>query len=177
MKLTSIALLTTLAVPSAAPRVTRAVANLSPTRGSAVSGRVVFTRTDGGINVSAEFEGLAEGAHGLHIHELGDCSAPDASSAGAHFNPESERHGAPGDEHRHVGDLGNVVADKAGKARLETLDGRMALDGPQGILGRSVIVHTNPDDLRTQPTGNAGGRLACAVIGVAGFDAAARTGS
>ena len=177
MKLTSLALLTTLAAATAAPRVTRAVANLSPTRGSAVSGRIGFTRTEGGINFSAEIQGLAAGAHGLHIHELGDCSAPDASSAGGHFNPENERHGGPADEHRHLGDLGNVVADKKGWATLEGTDARITLDGPQGILGRSVIVHSTADDFKTQPTGNSGGRLACGVIGVAGSDTTTGTGS
>lgn len=167
MTSSSFTLLALVATASAAGApATWALVSLSPTRGGSVSGRVTLVDAEGGLRVTAEIQGLSPGPHGLHIHEFGDCSAPDGSSAGGHFNPTSEPHGGPSDEHRHVGDLGNVVADKQGNARLEHRYDRLALEGPLGVLGRSVVVHANPDDLRTQPTGNTGARLACGVIGV-----------
>jgi Cu-Zn family superoxide dismutase len=111
--------------------------------------------------------GLKKGKHGFHIHEFGDCSAPDGTSAGGHFNPEGKMHGAPVDMSRHAGDMGNIEADESGKAHLEYIDPMMSLTGDHSIIGRSVILHQNEDDLKTQPTGNAGPRIACGVIGVA----------
>ena len=111
--------------------------------------------------------GLKEGSHGFHIHEFGDCSAPDGTSAGGHFNPSGEPHAGPKDAARHTGDLGNVEAGKDGTATLEYVDAKAAFDGPNSILGRGVIVHEKVDDLKTQPTGNAGARLACGVVGAA----------
>jgi Cu-Zn family superoxide dismutase len=154
------------AVVLAAP-VTKAVANLSPASGSKVAGSVTFTKADGGLKVSGKITGLSPGKHGFHVHEIGDCSAPDATSAGGHFNPSSEPHASPKDAQRHTGDLGNIEAGADGTASLDFVDNKMALDGPNSILGRGLIVHANEDDLKTQPTGNAGGRQACAVIGVA----------
>jgi Cu-Zn family superoxide dismutase len=111
--------------------------------------------------------GFTPGRHGFHIHEFGDCSAKDLSSAGSHFNPAMKSHGAPTDEMRHDGDMGNVVADESGKTHLEYIDRKITLDGENSIIGRAVIVHEKEDDLKTQPTGNAGGRVACGVIGKA----------
>jgi Cu-Zn family superoxide dismutase len=153
----------------AAP-ITKAVAVVNPLGSSGVSGLVVFTRTDGGVRVVAKLSGLKPGAHGFHIHEFGDCSAPDGSSAGGHFNPTGEPHGGPHDAKRHAGDMGNVVAGSDGTASLEYVDSRLAFEGPTSILGRGVIVHANPDDLKTQPTGDAGGRVACGVVGVSKGD-------
>ena len=153
-------------VASAGP-VTKAVAVLSPTQGSSVSGKVVFTKAEGGVKVSVSVTGLKEGSHGFHIHEFGDCSAPDGTSAGGHFNPAGEPHAGPKDAHRHAGDLGNIEANKDGAATLEYVDAGASFEGPNGILGRGVIVHEKADDLKTQPTGNAGGRQACGVIGAA----------
>jgi superoxide dismutase, Cu-Zn family len=167
VNLISVVLLAMAAQPAMATQPQRAVAHLSATRGGSVSGKITFTRVEAGVTVSADLRGLSPGAHGLHIHEFGDCSAPDANSAGAHFNPTNEPHGGPKDQRRHVGDLGNIVADKEGNARLESLDARLALEGPSGVIGRSIVVHVSPDDFRTQPTGNTGARLACGVIGVA----------
>ena len=168
MRLNSVVLMSAIAVTSsAAAQATRAVTTLSPTRGNTASGRATVVITQAGASIIVEMRGLSPGSHGLHIHEFGDCSAPDASSAGAHFNPTNHPHAGPADERRHVGDFGNIVADKDGNARLEILDARLALDGPTGVLGRSMVVHANPDDLRTQPTGNTGARVACGVIGVA----------
>jgi superoxide dismutase, Cu-Zn family len=153
---------------AAGPRkVTHAVAVLHPTQGNSVEGTVHFMAVSGGVNVKASLKGLAAGSHGFHVHEFGDCTAADATSAGGHFNPKGEPHGAPTDIHRHAGDLGNIQAAADGTATLEWTDPSMKLDGPDGVIGHAVIIHANPDDLKTQPTGNAGGRVACGVIGVA----------
>jgi superoxide dismutase, Cu-Zn family len=145
----------------------RALAVLMPTAGSTASGTVTFTVVDGGVRVSAHVEGLAAGDHGFHVHEFGDCSAPDATSAGGHFNPGGAPHAGPDAVARHVGDLGNLTADTQGMASYDRVDPAIRLDGPHGVIGRAVIVHAAPDDLATQPTGGAGARLACGVIGVA----------
>lgn len=147
--------------------VTRAIAVLHPTQGSEARGTVTFDQADGGIAISADIEGLEPGNHGFHIHELGDCSAPDGTSAGGHFNPEGASHGGPTVQDRHVGDLGNVTADDAGAAHYERTDDRIAFEGAPSIIGRAVIVHAGEDDLTTQPTGDAGARVACGVIGIA----------
>ncbi|MFT5357871.1 MAG: Cu-Zn family superoxide dismutase, partial [Polyangiales bacterium] len=101
--------------------------------------------------------------HGFHVHETGDCSAPDGTSAGGHFNPDGHDHGLPEASARHAGDLGNVEADAEGNVNSESRFSDLHLDGEQGIGGRAVILHANPDD-GGQPTGNAGPRVACGVI-------------
>lgn len=154
-------------VKAPAPGVTKAVAVLNPASGSNVRGIVTFTKDGDKVKVVADIEGLTPGDHGFHIHEFGDCSAKDGSSAGGHFNPMSAPHGAPSDKMRHAGDLGNIKAGADGKAHIEHADSMLKLDGAGSIIGRGVIVHANPDDLKTQPTGNAGGRQSCAVIGIA----------
>ena len=141
-----------------------AIAYLNPTQGSKVRGTVTFTEVAGGMRVVADVTDLDPGEHGFHIHEKGDCSAPDASSAGGHFNPHSMPHGSPEAEQRHAGDLGNLVADNLGKAHIDRVDKHLSFNGPDSIVGRAVIVHAKRDDLATQPTGNAGGRVACGVI-------------
>ena len=146
---------------------TKAVAVLMPTTGSSVRGLVRFEAVQGGIIIQARVEGLPAGDHGFHIHELGDCSATDGTSAGGHYNPTDAPHAGPGAAQRHVGDLGNITADAQGTATLDRVDGVVQLSGPQSVIGRSVIVHAGADDLTTQPTGAAGGRLACGVIGIA----------
>jgi Cu-Zn family superoxide dismutase len=150
----------------AATPVTRAVATLSPTKDSKVSGEVSFTKVEGGVHVVAHLGGLTAGAHGFHIHEFGDCSAPDGTAAGGHFNPRAQKHAGPKDAERHEGDLGNIEAGADGNASLDVVDKGLSLEGADGIVGRGVIVHANADDLKTQPTGNAGGRVACGVVGV-----------
>lgn len=147
--------------------VTRAIAVLHPTQGNNVRGVVTFTRLVNRVRVVADIEGLTPGQHGFHIHEFGDCSAPDATSAGGHFNPGGAPHAGPEMRERHVGDLGNITADASGKAHLDVVLSLITFHGPNSILGRSVIVHAKADDLKTQPTGDAGGRVACGVIGVA----------
>lgn len=144
-----------------------AVAVLVPTAGSTTTGTVIFAKTGQGLRVVATLSGLSPGPHGFHIHQFGDCRAPDAASAGGHFNPGKTAHGAPDAEIRHVGDLGNIVADDSGVAKMDAVITGLQLKGPDAIIGRSVIVHADPDDLKTQPTGAAGARLACGVIGIA----------
>ncbi|WP_419656123.1 SodC: superoxide dismutase [Desulfosarcina variabilis str. Montpellier] len=143
-----------------------AVAVLHPTAGSNVSGTIHFTAVADGVKVSATVEGLKPGKHGFHIHELGDCSAPDGTSAGGHFNPEKNPHAGPDQAKRHVGDLGNLFADGSDRSHYERVDSHLSLNGAHSIVGRAVIVHAGEDDLTSQPTGAAGGRLACGVIGV-----------
>jgi len=156
-----------LAGEMAAGMVDEAIAVLHPTANSNVSGFVSFTRKGDGVKISASVEGLKPGKHGFHIHEYGDCSAPDGTSAGGHYNPEGYPHAGPDSAKRHMGDLGNLVADKTGRAHYERMDTHVKLSGPHTIVGHAVIVHAGEDDLTSQPTGAAGGRQACGVIGVA----------
>ncbi len=146
---------------------TKAIAVLHPTTGSTVAGTVTFTAVGDGVKVVADLTGLTPGKHGFHIHEFGDCSSPDAKSAGGHFNPTNHQHGAPDATDRHAGDLGNIEADASGKVHVDVSDKVMKLSGSDSIVGHAVIVHEKADDLKTQPTGDAGGRVACGVIGIA----------
>lgn len=151
--------------PPPPPPPLKAVADMAPTEGSEVRGTVTFEETDGNVLVTAELSGLAPGMHGFHIHEVGDCSAPDATSAGGHFNPMDAMHGGPGSAEHHSGDLGNIEADENGNASYNSTLGYLTLgEGPTSIVGRAVIVHEKEDDLESQPTGAAGARLACGVI-------------
>ncbi|EGN74274.1 Cu/Zn superoxide dismutase [Idiomarina sp. A28L] len=130
-----------------------------------IYGSVTFTQDADGVMVMAHVEGLpANSTHGFHVHEFGDCSAPDATSAGGHFNPYDRDHGAPDSDERHVGDLGNLDSDASGMAHLEQLDHKLSLTGEHRILGKAVVVHAQADDLSSQPVGNAGARIACGVI-------------
>jgi Cu-Zn family superoxide dismutase len=143
--------------------VTKAVANLEPKSGSRVTGTVTFTKMGNEVQVVADIQNLTPGKHGFHLHEKGDCSAADASSAGGHFNPTHQHHGGPNTTERHVGDLGNLEADASGKAHLDW-KGKMNLSGADSIIGKSVVVHEKEDDLKTDPAGNSGARFACGVI-------------
>ena len=145
----------------------RAVAVLVPTSGNTARGTVTFEAVAGGVRITAQLEGLPAGNHGFHIHEFGDCSAADGTSAGGHYNPAGAPHAGPEGSPRHVGDLGNVSADTQGKAAYDRTDRLVKLDGPDSVVGRGVIVHAGADDLATQPTGNAGARLACGAVGIA----------
>ena len=150
------------------PAPLKAIAVLHPTAGNNVSGTVTFTEVADGVEVQAEITGLTAGKHGFHIHEFGDCSAADASSAGGHFNPTNKPHAGPDAAERHVGDMGNVEADASGTAKLSYVDHEISLTNDQrSVIGRSVIVHAKADDLKSQPTGNSGARVACGVIGIA----------
>ncbi len=154
-------------LPAAAGAPTRAVAVVRATQGNAVEGQVEFVESSQGVRVTVSLRGLTPGKHGFHVHEFGDCSAPDGTSAGGHFNPSGEPHAGPSDGARHTGDLGNVEADKDGQVAFSYVDARVALSGANSVLGRGVIVHAKADDLKTQPTGDAGGRQGCGVIGAA----------
>ncbi len=142
-----------------------AEAKLNPTQGNAASGTVSFRQEGNDVVMTARIAGLTPGAHGFHIHEKGDCSAPDATSAGGHFNPHGKAHGHPDHADHHAGDMPQLTADAAGNATVTaTLTGLSIGSGPAGIVGRGVIVHAAADDYKTQPTGNSGARVACGVI-------------
>ena len=144
----------------------KAVAVLHPTDGNKVSGTVTFTEVADGVQVHAEIVGLAPGNHGFHVHEFGDCTAADGSSAGGHFNPTNQPHAGPDADARHVGDMGNIEVDASGAAKLDYLDHSMSLSNDErSIIGRSVVVHAKADDLKSQPAGDSGARVACGVIG------------
>ena len=145
----------------------KAICILYPTQGNNVSGTITFTQTENGVRVVADLQGLSKGKHGFHIHEFGDCSSVDGMSAGGHYNPQGENHGGPMDMSRHMGDMGNLEADESGKAHLEYIDAVIKLNGMNSIIGKSVIIHKSEDDLKSQPSGNAGPRVACGVIGMA----------
>ncbi|MBB6598120.1 superoxide dismutase family protein [Luteimonas sp. MC1825] len=145
-----------------------AVAALAATAGNTTAGELRFAAVDGGVHITGQVTGLEPGTeHGFHVHETGDCSAPDGSSAGGHFNPAGTAHGRVGGAAHHAGDTGNITADGAGVAQVDTrLEGVTLGDGAAtDVIGKGVIVHADPDDYTTQPTGNAGARLACGVIG------------
>lgn len=143
-----------------------AVAVLQPRSGSNVSGTVKFTQVGDVVRVTGEITGHTKGPKGFHIHEKGDCSDDKGMSTGGHFNPDKRQHGGPYDPVKHSGDLGNIVFNDQGVAKINFTVGDIAVskDGPNGIIGRAVIVHAGTDDFKTDPTGNAGGRVACGVI-------------
>jgi Cu-Zn family superoxide dismutase len=151
------------------PAAKHAVATLAAASGSSVSGTIAFSEVEGGVEVTANVEGLTPGDHGWHVHEKGDCSAPDATSAGGHFNPNGHQHGAPDAADHHEGDFGNLTAGADGKAtKTFVMKGITLGDDPTSVVGKGFIVHEKMDDLTTQPTGNAGGRIACGVITLGG---------
>ena len=146
----------------------KAIAVLHGTQGNEnVHGTVTFTKQGDGVLVEAHVMGLKPGQHGFHVHQYGDASAPDGASAGGHFNPANHPHAAPDADQRHVGDLGNMEADDKGHAMYKRVDKKIALSGENSIIGRAVVVHAGTDDLKTQPTGDAGGRLALGIVGIA----------
>jgi Cu-Zn family superoxide dismutase len=142
----------------------KATVKLQPTANQTARGEVTFTTESGGVHVVGTFSGLVFGEHGFHVHEKGDCSAPDGSSAGGHFNPGGKPHAARDAAARHAGDLGNLKADPYGLARVDFVDPVLSLSGPDSIIGKAVIIHEKADDFTTQPSGNAGARQACGVI-------------
>jgi superoxide dismutase, Cu-Zn family len=150
-------------LPSDAPR---ASANLQPTKGNKAAGTVDFHQQGNRVRVVATITGLTPGReHGFHVHEAGDCSSGDGMSAKGHFNPHGKPHGHFQSGERHAGDMPSLRADASGNAKLDTtLDIITVTPGPASVVGRGLIVHADPDDYKTQPTGNAGARLACAVI-------------
>lgn len=141
---------------------------LSPTAGNTAAGRLTLSQSSDSVQISGEITGLTPGStHGFHVHEFGDCSAPDGSSAGGHFNPAGSPHGGPTDGVRHLGDLANIIADTEGRATVsQSVTGATLVPGMQNsLMNRSIVVHADADDYKTQPAGNSGARLACGVIG------------
>jgi Cu-Zn family superoxide dismutase len=142
-----------------------ATARLEPTRGNAAAGTVDFVQKGDKVAVTAKVTGLTPGDHGFHIHEKGDCSSDDGMSAGGHFNPAGKPHAQPTDPNRHAGDMPMLKADASGAATLGVeLDVIAIGSGAADVVGKAVIVHKDPDDFKTQPTGNSGARVACGVI-------------
>lgn len=148
--------------------ITRAVAEMLPTKGSGTVGWLVFDQTEAGVRVTADVWGLSPNAtHAMHVHQFGDARSDDGKSAGGHYNPDGHAHGLPGTVARHAGDLGNLKADAAGYAHYEIVVANATVAGMMNpYLGRGVIIHAKADD-GGQPTGNAGGRISYGVIGVA----------
>jgi len=150
-------------------KIQKAVCVLTPTLGNVVGGTVTFTQEKDGVKIVADVKGLSPGKHGFHVHEFGDLTSLDGKSLGGHFNPDNAPHAGPDADQRHVGDLGNIEADTSGHGHYERVDKVISLDmcDPHCIIGRGMVVHAGEDDLSTQPTGNAGARVAVGIIGVA----------
>jgi superoxide dismutase, Cu-Zn family len=144
-----------------------ATATLAARSGSKAAGAIKFASVAGGVHVTGDITGLTPGEHGFHLHAKGDCSAADATSAGDHWNPNNEAHGAPGTAAHHAGDLGNITADASGKAHVDITMKGLSVGGDSSVLGKALIVHGKADDLKTQPSGNAGARVACGVVQIA----------
>ena len=144
----------------------RATAQLQPTKGSKTFGEATFEQVGDRVHVVVYVQGLKPGQeHGLHIHEVGDCSSGDGMSTKGHFNPHGKPHARHDSAERHAGDLPSLKAAKNGRAKVDAmLDVITVGPGPASVVGRGVIVHADPDDYKTQPTGNAGARIACGVI-------------
>jgi len=149
---------------------TKAVAHIHAKDDGEALGSVTFEQTEGGVNVNAQLSGLEEGKHGFHIHQYGDCTAEDLTSAGGHYNPYNMQHAAPTDSLRHMGDMGNLPVGPEGNGTLDYLDTVIELNGPNSIIGRAIIIHSGADDLTSQPSGAAGERVACGIIGIANTD-------
>lgn len=149
---------------SAPPAEPTARAEIRSASGSKVMGVAMFAEGADGLRVVAKVSGLTPGEHGFHVHEVGDCSAADATSAKGHFNPAGSRHGHVQGEH-HAGDLPNLRADNDGNASYrESVAGLSLRPGASSILGRAIVIHADADDYNSQPAGNSGKRVGCGVI-------------
>lgn len=137
---------------------------LRPTQGEKASGTLMLKQVGDAVHITGKISNLTPGKHGFHIHQYGDLRAPDGSSAGGHYSPEGHDHGAPEDPKHHAGDLGNITADASGVANVDVKSSDFKL---HTVLGRAFVVHAQADDLKSQPSGNAGGRIAVGIIGVA----------
>ena len=171
--LTACATAPSVAPPAAAPvlatmgTLERAEAALAPASASLASGRLVLVSEPGAVHLTGILGGLPANAQvAFHIHQTGDCSAVDASSAGPHFNPLGHSHGGPSTASRHLGDLDNLQTDGRGRVSVDIRAPGVVLGGgaANDILGRAVVIHAQPDDQHSQPAGNAGARIACGVI-------------
>lgn len=140
---------------------------MSSKSGSKATGKIELVEKEGKVHMHAQIEGLTEGKHAIHIHENGDCSAEDGTSAGGHWNPTGEEHGEWGKDHHHKGDIGNLEANDQGYAEMEFSTDHWCLgcgDSKKNIIGKSFIIHAGADDFESQPSGAAGARVACGVI-------------
>lgn len=149
------------------PPAAGASAELAPTEGNTATGALAVTAEPGGVHITGTLTGVAPGGtHGFHVHETGDCSAPDAASAGGHFNPGGHPHGHPGQGEHHAGDMPNLVADDAGTLMVDVQVPGVTIGdgGGTDILGRALVLHAGADDYSSQPAGNSGPRIACGVI-------------
>ena len=146
-----------------------AVAQVAPTQGNTVTGSLALAPSSEGVHITGAIQGLKPNAEfGFHIHEKGDCSAPDATSAGAHFNPTSQQHGNPQGQPHHAGDMLNVKSDAQGVAEvsIDNPDVSLQTGQPNDIIGKALVLHAKPDDYKTQPSGDSGDRIACGVVAI-----------
>jgi Cu-Zn family superoxide dismutase len=149
------------------PQAADASVQLAPTQGQSASGTLSLAPEGDSVRLTGSLQGLKPNSEfGFHIHETGDCSAPDASSAGGHFNPTNAQHGNPQGETHHAGDMLNAKSDAQGSARVDAVASGVSLDGgqPNGVLGKAIVLHEKADDYTSQPAGNSGARIACGVI-------------
>ena len=151
---------------TAGRQINKAIAWVNPRSESELAGSAIFIRSGANIELQITVELAPPGSHAVHIHETGDCSAPDGKSAGGHWNPDGHDHGQWGEGVHHLGDIGNIEVDEEGVGTLSLMTDRWSIgDGAANdILGKAIIVHADADDFETQPTGNAGGRIGCGVI-------------
>ncbi len=160
------------------PQVTEAIATIHPAEGEEMTGTVTFTKTENGTKVEANLNNLSQGKHGFHIHEYGNCSDRESlASAGGHYNPANQPHASPTSDQRHVGDMGNIPAGPEGNGELTYTDPIIQLNGKHSVVGRAVVIHSGEDDLESQPSGAAGSRIGCGVIGITSMEMEADTGS
>lgn len=144
-----------------------AVCVLVPQQNSGVSGTLVLKQADHKLHITGEIAGLKPGKHGFHVHNYGDLRSADGSSAGGHYAPDGHHHGGPGSSEHHAGDLGNITAGDDGVAKVDIVSKDLHL---HFIIGRSMVVHADVDDLTTDPSGKSGARIGVGVIGVANTD-------
>jgi Cu/Zn superoxide dismutase len=144
-----------------------AVAQIAPTQGNTVTGALALAQSPEGVHITGSIQGLKPDAEfGFHVHEKGDCTAPDGSSAGGHFNPTQAQHGNPTGATHHAGDMLNIKSNGEGVAQVDVTAAGTSLHGDPGtdVMGKAIVVHESPDDYTTQPSGNSGKRVACGVI-------------
>ena len=170
-KLAMLAILSLVLVSCRSGRGAMAMANLNPNEGSTAKGMVHFQdQGDGSVEVIVELTSVPPGVHGFHVHEKGDCGN-NGQNAGGHFNPMNLAHGAPDAQSHHGGDFGNVTADANGDVSARFMTHSITVkEGTSSVVGRSVVLHGNPDDLVSQPAGNAGPRIACGIVSVMSGD-------